>query len=76
MSEDKSKQKTPQKQYRLILFYGGATTLLAVVNLLVRMNLIANGVDQFDFVMALSYGLLLVGIVFLGIGLVMWRQKR
>lgn len=76
MSDDQAKPKTPRNQYKLIFFYGGATTLLAVVNLLVRANLIASGVDQSGFVMALSYGLLLFGIVFLGIALVMLMLKK
>jgi hypothetical protein len=76
MSDDQFRPKTTQTQYKLILYYGGATTLLAIVNLLVRMNLIANGVDQSSFVMTLSYGLLIFGVVFLGVGLVMWRLKK
>jgi hypothetical protein len=76
MSDDQAQQKNPRNPYRLILFYGAATTLLAVANLLIRMNLIANGVRQSDFVMMLSYGLLLFGIAFLAIGLVMLKLKK
>lgn len=76
MSDDQAKPKTPRNLYKLIFFYGAVTTLLAVANLLIRMNLIADGVDQSNFVMTLSYGLLLFGIVFLGIALVMLMLKK
>lgn len=62
--------------YRSITILGAVGTVFGVINLLIRTQLVSDGESQPAFVMILSFGALLLGIVALVGGLIMQNAKK
>jgi hypothetical protein len=76
MSEGQDKKTQLRQTYRSVTILGAIGTLFGVINLLVRAHLISDGESQPAFVMILSYGALLLGLIALIGGLIMLNAKK
>jgi hypothetical protein len=76
MSDEQDKKTQPRQMYRSITILGAVGTVFGVINLLIRTQLVSDGESQPAFVMILSFGALLLGIVALVGGLIMQNAKK
>ncbi len=76
MADEQDKNAQARQIYRSVTLLGAIGTLFSVVNLVLRGQLLAEGASQPAFVMILSYGALLAGIVALVGGLIMQKAKK
>ena len=76
MSDEQDKDTQRRQIYRSVTILGAIGTIFGVINLLIRGQFISEGAGQPAFVMILSYGALLAGIIaFIG-GLIMQKSKE
>ena len=76
MSEEQDKKAQLRQIYRSITILGAIGTIFGVINLFVRTQLVSDGESQPAFVMILSYGALLLGLIALVGGLIMLYAKK
>ncbi|MDR3423942.1 MAG: hypothetical protein P4M13_02530 [Alphaproteobacteria bacterium] len=76
MSDEQDKKTQLRQMYRSITILGAVGTVFGVINLLIRTQLVSDGESQPAFVMILSFGALLLGIVALVGGLIMQNAKK
>ncbi|MGO8740126.1 hypothetical protein [Rhodoblastus sp.] len=76
MSEEQDKKAQLRQFYRSVTILGAIGTIFGVINLFVRDQLISDGESQPAFVMILSYGALLLGLIALIGGLIMLNPKK
>ncbi len=76
MSDEQDKKTQLRQMHRSITILGAVGTVFGVINLLVRAQLVSDGESQPAFVMILSFGALVLGIVALVGGLIMQNAKK